>query len=76
MELSKTETVPVNGVSESVDIEAGLVYDMLKSSDIRKSMDHTSSRKQVIVTQRKIGDDTSWIEAEYPKTWGYLVNNG
>lgn len=76
MELSKTETVPVNGVSESVDIEAGLVYDMLKSSDIRKSMDHTSSRKQVIVTQRKIGDDTSWIEAEYPKTWEYLVNNG
>lgn len=76
MELSKTETLPVNGFSQSVDIEKGLVYDMLKSSDIRKSMNHKTSRKQVIVTQRKIGDDTSWIESEYPKTWKYLVDNG
>jgi hypothetical protein len=73
MELLKTPSLPVNGFSESVDIEDGLIYDIIKSSDIRKSLDHTSSRKLVIVTQRKIGDDTSWIESHYPKTWQYLL---
>ena len=76
MELSKKDPLPVNGLSEYVDIEDGILFDILKSSDIRKSICHTSSRKKVIVTQRKIGDDTSWIEYDYPKTWQYLVNNG
>lgn len=72
MEFTTSSSRPINGYHEEVDIEPNLIYGLLKSSDIRKSLAHTSYRKQVLVTQSKIGANTDWIKYDYPKTWQYL----
>jgi|SRR5690554_188033 len=63
----------INGQKEDVVIENGLVYGLLKSSDLKD--DKTNSfRKQTIITQKKIGQDTSYIKDEYPLTYNYLID--
>jgi hypothetical protein len=63
----------INGQKEDVVIENGLVYGLLKSSDLKD--DETNSfRKQTIITQKKIGQDTSYIKAEFPLTYNYLID--
>ena len=62
-----------NKLNDIVNIEDGLVYPFLKSSDI-KGLSINTSRKKVIVTQKKPGEDTSYISEQYPKTWNYLMS--
>lgn len=71
MELSFDGTGFVNGLKEQVDIEARYVFPLIKSS-MFKSPVIADSKKYVIVTQKKIREDTSHIAADAPKTWRYL----
>ncbi len=74
MELRRQEGKCVNGFGQEVDLEPGPVYGLLKSSDLR-SLLIASSDRQVIVTQRKIGEDTSHLALDNPKLHRYLSDN-
>lgn len=71
MELSQQGTTLVNGLKEVVDIESEYVFPLVKSS-MFKSPIVNNFKKQVIVTQKKVREDTAHIENDAPKTWSYL----
>ncbi len=64
----------VNGLGESVDVEAGFVYPLLKGADLRRPASDRP-RRAAIVTQRRIGEDTSRLECEAPRLWRYLASH-
>ena len=74
MELEKENGYYINQNKEEIHLENDLIYAFLKSSDLNKEIIE-STRKYTIITQRKIGDDTSYIERYYPKTFQYLEKN-
>lgn len=65
----------INGLKEVVDIEDTFVYNLLKSSDLKKETIPNKTRKKVIITQQKVGQDTSYIKDESPKLWDYLITH-
>lgn len=72
MELTKDGDCKYhNNMGEKVLIEDGMVYPLLKSSDIKDEY-ISKCRKYVIVTQRHTSDDTTCIKTEYPLTFRYL----
>ncbi|TDB68077.1 hypothetical protein [Arundinibacter roseus] len=74
MELDKVNGYYVNGLNEEVKLEEGLVYGILKSSDLKNEVIN-HSRKFTIVTQKSIGQDTKYIKTEYPETYQYLKDH-
>lgn len=70
MELTLKNNKLINGLGEIVDIEDTYIYPLLKSSDVGNG--RLVPRKFVIVTQKKVGEDTDIIKATAPKTWEYL----
>jgi hypothetical protein len=70
MELEKLGERYVNGFGESVELENEFIYPLLKSSDLGNK--RLVPRKYVIVTQKKVGDDTKIIQDKAPKIWAYL----
>ncbi len=74
MELDKVNGHYVNGLSEEVKLEEGLVYGILKSSDLKNTVIN-QTRKFTIVTQKKVGQETKYIKTEYPKTYQYLTQH-
>lgn len=75
MELTRgDEGVLRNGLGEAVKVEHDLLFPMLKSSDVAKGL--ARGDRYMIVTQPKIGVDTSKIEAATPATWAYLNGHG
>jgi hypothetical protein len=74
MELKVIEGTPVNGYGEKVEIEDKWVYWLLKSSDLR-AFETEQARKKVIVTQRRLGEDTANLQNSAPKLWQYLSRN-
>jgi len=75
MELETKGGQLTNKLKEIVDIETDLVYDLLKSSDLKGGILSDSVRKKIIVTQKYIGECTDYIEKEYPKLWSYLLSH-
>lgn len=76
MELTYTGDKLLNKGKQEVEIESLLVYDLLKSSDVKKQrVIFEAPRKKVIVTQKSIGEDTSWIARKAPRTWAYLQSH-
>lgn len=73
MEFARDGHKLINGFGEVVDIEDDYVFPLLKSSDLGNG--RTSVRKDVLVTQRHTGDDTSAIKRKAPKTWKYLMQH-
>ena len=73
MELRKEGNELKNGFDETVSIEEDLVYPLLKSSNLAN--ERLKTNKFVIVTQKKVGEDTSHIKENYPKLWRYLNNH-
>jgi len=61
-----------NGFGELVELEGEFIYPLLKSSDIANG--NLTPRRFVIVTQKKVGEDTSKISEIAPKTWNYLLS--
>ncbi len=74
MELDKVNGHYVNGLNEEVKLEDGLVYGLLKSSDLKNTIIN-ETRKFTIVTQKKVGQETKYIKTEYPKTYQYLTQH-
>jgi hypothetical protein len=74
MELDKVNGHYVNGLNEEVKLENGLVYGILKSSDLKNTVIN-QTRKFTIVTQKKVGQETGYIKDEYPKTYQYLTKH-
>ena len=71
MELSSNGISLVNGLEEHVNIESRYVFPLVKSSMFKSPLISDSS-KYVIVTQKKVREDTSHIAFDAPKTWQYL----
>lgn len=72
MELDKINGHYINGLQEEVTLEDGLVYGMLKSSDLKNTVIN-QTRKFTIVTQKKVGQETKQIKYDYPQTYQYLT---
>ena len=62
-----------NGLGEVVNIEHANLYPMLKSSDLMNP--HPTPSRYMLITQRTVGEDTSGIERETPRTWKYLQSH-
>lgn len=72
MELSLQKSTLVNGLGERVEIEGEYLFPLIKSSMFKSPVvDHF--QKYVIVTQRKVKEDTAHIQTDAPKTWRYLT---
>jgi len=71
MELERIDGGFRNALGEEFELEEDLVYGLLKSSDLKQNVVDIS-RKYTIVTQKKIGQDTSQILEKLPKTKAYL----
>lgn len=74
MELDKLNGHYVNGLNEEVKLEDGLIYGILKSSDLKNTVIN-QTRKFTIVTQKKVGQETKYIKTEFPKTYQYLTQH-
>lgn len=70
MELSRKGSILINGFGDIVDIEDTYLYPLLKSSDVGNA--RIFPRKFVLITQKKVGEDTEIIKKNAPKTWKYL----
>jgi hypothetical protein len=71
MELKHVNGQYINSLSEKINLERDLVYGLLKSSDLKGDKINTY-RKSIIITQRKIGQETKYIEDKFPLTFKYL----
>ena len=74
MELRKVDLCLKNGYGERVDIEDLCVFPLLKSSDLGNSR-VTDTRMKVIITQKKVSQQTDYIITQAPKTWKYLSDH-
>ena len=74
MELTNTKNGYVNKQKNEIDIEDTIVFPLIKSSMIKKPI-IKEFKKSVIVTQKKIGEETEYIKTIAPKTWKYLQDN-
>jgi hypothetical protein len=68
LELSRPESV--NRLSEKVTVESDYVYPLLKSSDLFHN--RIQPRFDIIVPQKRIGEDTGKLMEEAPLLWAYL----
>lgn len=73
MEIELEDGFFRNKQGEKFNIEDDLVYPLLKSSDLKATCAEPS-RKMVIVTQKFVGQNTSYIQ-KYPLTFEYLNNH-
>lgn len=64
----------VNGFGEKIKIPNCYLYPMYKSSDIAKEILY-SPQRMMLITQQKVGEDTSMIEQKSPETWQYLITH-
>jgi hypothetical protein len=70
--LGDGDLVPFrNRLGESVEIEREFVYPLLKGTDLRRPS-RDRPRRGVIVTQRRIGEETLTLEQRAPRLWSYL----
>lgn len=59
-----------NKLDEKVDIESDYLFPLLKCSDLANG--RIEPKRFVVVTQRRVGEDTSGIAKKAPRTWRYL----
>ncbi|MBI9038643.1 MAG: hypothetical protein JEY97_10965 [Bacteroidales bacterium] len=71
MELENVNGLYINKLNEKFDIEADLVYGLLKSSDLKNTVINWT-RKYTIITQSKVGQETFYIKNQFPETYRYL----
>lgn len=72
MELEMCDAILKNGLGENIEIEETFLYPLLKSSDLTGGR---ARRKYLIVTQRRIGEETASIGRIAPLTWRYLESH-
>ncbi|MDR1041300.1 MAG: hypothetical protein LBR80_14275 [Deltaproteobacteria bacterium] len=65
----------VNGLGEMARLPVGgSVFPLLKGSELRTPVAGVP-RRHVVVTQRRIGEDTARLKAEDPEVWSYLTRH-
>ena len=62
-----------NKLGERVVIEPDYLYPLLKCSDLANG--RSVPERMVVVTQKRVGDDTSMIASQAPCTWEYLTSH-
>jgi len=70
MELAIAGGTLRNGLGEPVPRDPDYVFPLLKGSDLANG--RVEPRRYVIVTQRRLGDDTSALQTRAPALWRYL----
>lgn len=74
MELRRTNGQPlVNKLGEQISIEPDYLFPLLKCSDLANG--RIEPERFVVVTQRRVGEDTSVIAKNAPRTWRYLESH-
>jgi hypothetical protein len=73
MELTKLDGKYKNNLGETINLEDEFVFPMLKSSDLANG--NLVPKRQMIVTQQFVKDDTSRIADIAPETWNYLLSH-
>ena len=63
-----------NGLGQVVNLESSYLYPMVKSSELMKP--RPTPTRRMLVTQRRMGEDTAPIGSEAPLTWDYLQSHG
>jgi len=71
MEIERQGRGYKNSLGETFQLEAELLYPLLKSSDFGNGR-VTEARRYVIITQKSVGAETDSIRKIAPKTWAYL----
>ena len=74
MELTIDKGTLKNKLGEVVSVEPEYVYPLLKSSDLFH-YDKIRQKKAVIVTHKKLGEDTHVLQQHAPLLWGYLTQH-
>lgn len=74
LELRRSGSHWINKRQQKAKLEENLIFEFLKSSDLRHNI-ITHSSKYLILTQRRIGEDTAYIKEKYPLTYDYLSGN-
>lgn len=74
MDLEVTHRGLINGLGQIVDLPDDYLYPMYKSSDIARPT-LSPPKKVMLITQRKIREETINISKRSPETWNYLITN-
>lgn len=75
MELTLTSNGKfTNGLGEMCDFEEEYLYPLFKGSDVANN-NVLSPQRWIVLTQKRVNDDTSVIQENAPKTWQYLLNH-
>ena len=74
MEFSVIEHGLLNGLGESAELEEGLLFPLANSVSLKHPIVFDYDKK-ILITQRKLNEDTSYIEKEFPFTWRYLYKH-
>jgi hypothetical protein len=74
MVLKRDDGGLINGLGDKPDIERTLIYPLVKGSMLNQDVIRETDT-YVIVTQKKIGQDTSYIKRYSPKLYNYLESN-
>lgn len=65
-----------NKLSEVVVVEEEYVYPLFKSSDLYHGIESSAkTKKAMIVTQKRLGDDTYHLRQVAPQLWNYLTEH-
>ena len=74
MELRRTVgMVFQNKLGEKVSLEPDYLFPLLKCSDLANG--RVEPERFVLVTQRRVGEDTAGISTKAPRTWRYLESH-
>ena len=74
MELELVNGHYINQLDEKLILENEIIYGLLKSSDLKNTV-IDSANKYTIITQKRIGEDTSYLEKWFPNIYSYLINH-
>jgi hypothetical protein len=73
MELRRQRGGLVNGLGELVELESETLFPLLKGSDLANG--RGAGERFLVVPQRVLGEDTTRLEQEAPRTWAYLMRH-
>jgi hypothetical protein len=73
MEFTRDGTFFINGLGERYKLEEDYIFPLLKSSDLANGRLQPS--RYVLLTQRRVTDQTHEIQHNAPKTWKYLLEH-
>lgn len=73
MEFTRDGAFFINGLGEHYKLEEDYIFPLLKSSDLANGRLQPS--RYVLLTQRRVTDQTDEIQHKAPNTWKYLLDH-